>query len=526
MRLAPITASFLAFWALTGCTAGGSIPSPTDDDAATPDPADDDTATPSPDDDTDDDAANDDTADDDTTPEPTPIPPTFVEILTPGEGVLSLLEPVSVRADGEAPGYVRLSLDGTIVATLSFDESTGEAAHVLDTGMVDDGAYILRAELLDGGLFDEVAVQIANGDLLLYPLGALTLDSEGWPWLGHGTTSDTVSITAQVSIDDALSFPWLGCYIRDPNNQWAVTETFMIPGAGASPYAGTIPNHPNAPLLTGDYRFYPAADVSLDGTNVEVEVLLKRGPQAPEAGRIALDLHFTPGSGLSAVSAATDGALAQLIDDIESIWLQADIVIGEVRYFDVPDTAFDSIATYEELWDLFGSPPESTDRTLPVFFVDDLAFANVLGIAAHLPGPTLRNGTRQAGVAMESDQLLSGAVGAMAGVAAHEMGHFLGLFHPTEIGQVAEDPLLDTAPCCDAGSCWATNLMDPYAWGNTTLTADQRFVALRHPVVVPIDPSELPAARSVPFIPVELDPGLACAGRGDGRPAGGLVAPW
>lgn len=525
MDIRLLAAAVLASCGLA-CGGGGSLPGeatpPSGDDDTTPAPDDDaadDDSTAAPDDDdvADDDVVDDDAADDDTGDDDTPVPTTFLNILEPS-GAVALLQPIVLQADGEEPGRARLYLDGAPLSFVTIDPGSGQGQWTMDTGQHPDGSYTLRAELLDHPLFDEQTVVFANGDLLRYPLGAVVLDGDNLPHLTQEIPPDVWSISSLVTVPDGPSYEWLGCYVLDPQNTWAVTDTYMIPGSGASPYAGTIPNHPHATLLSGDYDFYPAGDAVLDGVEAAVEVQVKRGSGVPMAGVLDLDLHFAPGTGLTALAASTDPRVLDLVDAIEAIYLQVGLAIGDVRTFDAVGPDFDTITGYGELWDLFGSPPTNADRTLSLFFVQDLQIAQVIGIASHIPGPAFGNGTRQGGVAVEAASLLSGDTADMAAVAAHEIGHFLGLFHPTEIGGALSDPLQDTAASCDASTCWATNLMDPYAYGTTTLTAGQGSVVLRHPLVQNVDPTTLPAARSLPFIAPRTDAPRICAGRGAGWP--------
>jgi hypothetical protein len=75
-------------------------------------------------------------------------------------------------------------------------------------------------------------------------------------------------------------------------------------------------------------------------------------------------------------------------------------------------------------------------------------------------------------------------------VLAHEVGHYLGLFHTTEQGGISQDPLEDTPSC--PSTQWdnparcpdITNLMFPFA-GNDhmTLTRDQGDVIHANPLV-------------------------------------------
>jgi hypothetical protein len=138
--------------------------------------------------------------------------------------------------------------------------------------------------------------------------------------------------------------------------------------------------------------------------------------------------------------------------------------------------------------------------------------SNPLGVASHIPGPALLNGTGQSGVAIVDEYIQSGDSGTAAALAGHEISHYLGLYHGTEVGGGLSDPLNDTPMSCDSGDCWATNLMDPYLFGNTTITTDQRYVLLRHALVELIPASQLPSR----IAPTQIDgaDGLPVGGRG------------
>src|SRR5207244_3113034 len=83
----------------------------------------------------------------------------------------------------------------------------------------------------------------------------------------------------------------------------------------------------------------------------------------------------------------------------------------------------------------------------------------VVGIDGTIPGPSSFSGTVHSGAAVSLADLFSppicdpniniGACGAdqVAFIAAHEAGHFLGLFHTTEADGRYFDPLTDSAKC-------------------------------------------------------------------------------
>jgi hypothetical protein len=69
----------------------------------------------------------------------------------------------------------------------------------------------------------------------------------------------------------------------------------------------------------------------------------------------------------------------------------------------------------------------------------------------------------------------------MAGTMAHEVGHYMGLFHPVEGGFAEWDALADTVDCTRRSECedeLGTNLMYPYSiCDNTSCTLAEDMTA-------------------------------------------------
>ncbi|MDP6465784.1 MAG: M43 family zinc metalloprotease, partial [SAR324 cluster bacterium] len=135
-----------------------------------------------------------------------------------------------------------------------------------------------------------------------------------------------------------------------------------------------------------------------------------------------------------------------------------------------------------------------------LFFISDYTDASYLGNSAGIPGSQGLAGSHNGvlislkahknGDGSLKDQLLGETAG-------HEMGHFLGLFHPSESNGILFDPITDTPQCpsskntnndsnLTAEECGqeygADNLMFWDAWDNgnqDNLTAGQVYVLKR-----------------------------------------------
>ncbi len=189
---------------------------------------------------------------------------------------------------------------------------------------------------------------------------------------------------------------------------------------------------------------------------------------------------------------------ASTFEPLQALLESAGLSLGEVRVRAVNGAAADALAIIEsdrgelpELADLFalgaGLPP-----SVPIFAVRqlDLFLALSGGIPAGLPAP----GTETAGIVVGAE--LAGS--ALGTVIAHEVGHTLGLFHPTEFDGTVYEPLDDTPVCpleadtdgdgiLSAGECADRGATNPLFWAldrvGTTLTPDQAAIIRRSPVL-------------------------------------------
>jgi hypothetical protein len=153
---------------------------------------------------------------------------------------------------------------------------------------------------------------------------------------------------------------------------------------------------------------------------------------------------------------------------------KAGITLGVVRYNDLPREVKDRYAPNGEvslagfgpcspLSRLFSSAIERR-RAVHLFLADGLDRGGVAGVAGAIPGPSGFPGAVYGGAIVGIEDLDQGSLdgaGACSGaidlggcgpdriayVAAHEIGHWLGLYHPTEQDGTFFDPVSDTDRC-------------------------------------------------------------------------------
>jgi hypothetical protein len=357
------------------------------------------------------------------------------------------------------------------------------------------------------------------------PTGICVADKQGVAFQVTKQDLGTVSVTANsfktVSFnlpDNTLSFTLVATPSKPVDAVVPVTVTtpagvvydyfdplktqYKTLGLSNVPYAGLYPNTPKLSMPGGTYSFEMGAT---DPVDLKIDVLFKQGSGILSAGTMPMIFYFTQGNSFNAASAKADPVFQQAVNKVKQSYAQIGITltVDDNSYIDLPSSSqYAVIDERSELAGLFALANNYDASGLNFFFIDQYAFqggSGVLGISGGIPGSPGLLGVTHAGVSVAYG-LLKDDAETLGIVMAHEGGHYLGLFHPTEATGKAFDPLDDTpecpaskfdkngdgrvdhVECADAGT---SNMMFWLVNGppNKTFTTDQQFVLMRNPLV-------------------------------------------
>lgn len=295
---------------------------------------------------------------------------------------------------------------------------------------------------------------------------------------GPGGVLVTDDDSALTQLERLFLGPW-GAQFKSPNR--------VVQDIGIS--SSLFPNNPGVNVSGGGYTMVASA-VRIQGQNGNpyqgtlTGKVLYRMAQA-SAGRLDLHLYFSGAGNLTAAAAPTDPLVQGALQKLSSVYAQANLTVGTVDYHDV-DASFRTISgidgSSDQLERMFRLT-EGRGAGLHYFFVDrfegGLPGGMVAGISGGLPGPPLRPGTNNSGVAVAL-AAINGDPEILGHVMAHEGGHWLGLFHTAEfIG--TQDQLSDTPSDQTAGQNY---LMYPAVGGGTMVSPSQSTVIRHHLEVV------------------------------------------
>ncbi len=335
-----------------------------------------------------------------------------------------------------------------------------------------------------------VALSATTGGAVVTDYGTKTLDANRrTPVLTVDVPADAISL----SLEGVMTAGNVGGLAELIGPSGKVYENTSSTGAyvwipGDEVFSPTIPNSDRTDVQLepggGTYSFR-LFRFSGGATTMNVRAIVERRPGDTGAvGSLDLDVWLAKVITPKASTATNDSRLQATLATIDSILAQSGIRLGDIRYHDVTDATYDDV-TNAEFGPMLKLTSAEADPRLNLFFVRTALGGGVLGVSSSLAGPR-RNGTESSGVMSLYDGGYSSSFIGL--VAAHEIGHFLGLYHTVE-SDGSHDFVDDTADCPATGTNGACPtsgggyLMHWQAVGGTDLTQGQSRVIRGHPCV-------------------------------------------
>jgi len=185
-------------------------------------------------------------------------------------------------------------------------------------------------------------------------------------------------------------------------------------------------------------------------------------------GVLDLNIFLAPAVNIAAAEASDDTTIGVVLTEIETGLAKADIRLGDVAFYDLPDATFDELTSSEIAAAGRATAAADEDR-LNLFLVQSVQTGALLGLGVSFSVPnTLARGTAFSGCAVRLHPADPVAAG---GVAIHEIGHALGLYHFGD--HPAQGP--------DEGSNYMFGIDFGEEEGDWNAT--QEYVMRRHPLV-------------------------------------------
>ncbi len=315
--------------------------------------------------------------------------------------------------------------------------------------------------------------------------GNVSLDGAGQtPELALDVPSDAVSITLEGRMSSSAevglrSFTGPGGKVYENTSQtgpllWAEARTTFSTHIPSTDGGATQLVAGGGTYTFRLYRFSGA------GSTMDVRAIIERRANGNANTVLPLNIFLAPGIAPTAATAETDTKLQGVVDRLGQVLETRGVTLGNITYYDIANGAYDNISQGEEV-QLFQTSQVASRTRLNLFLVQTVWGGQLLGLAGAIDGAR-RNGDGVTGVVLQYIQLDADTVGM---IAAHEICHYLGLWHTVEstgtwdlIGDTVQCPAAGTdATCSIAGGGL---LMHWQLLGGSLLTPGQGLVIRGH----------------------------------------------
>ncbi len=348
---------------------------------------------------------------------------------------------------------------------------------------------------LDVGLSSSLLLSLQSTSTLggseqVVEYGVQTIGSDGnTAELTVDVPADAISLTfeAEGSPSDRMG---LG-FLVGPGNR--VYENLILTGAYIwqqqfEHFSTTVPNTDRSATQLvsggGTYRFR-LRKLSGPSSALTVRVRIERRDDVVLVPNVLpLNVWMAPGLSVNAAGAATDTRMQAILARVDAILAVKNIRLGDIDYYNLTNSAHNVIDSSAELQSIARLSSSAQEDRLNLVFAETVLGGGVVGVALRVAGPK-KKGSPFAAVASIYEGSTANFIGL---VAAHELGHFLGLFHTTE--QNGSHDFIDDTPECPAsgagGPCSTPGggmLMHWQAVGGTTITDGQALVLRGHPYI-------------------------------------------
>lgn len=293
--------------------------------------------------------------------------------------------------------------------------------------------------------------------------GEITVESQAVTWSWTDGWSEGSPVTVQVPSDlTGLTLVVDDGHANTGVSRVVLNDQVLIDTAALDPdLTGLVAPFFHVPTPAGAVTFPMTADSALTAGCLTVTPVALEDLSGASSGRLSFVSRRRAAGGSITIHAIVVGATAIDEADLQTAFDTVGEVYDEAGSPTVASVTYHSLdwpSAYvadsgTDLENLRASLVEGDDPlSVHVFFIQDFTEAGTLGFAAGVPGPNGVSGTVGSGLVisvdshLESDGATVDAV-LMGETIAHEIGHQLGLFHPTESDGVSFDALDDTPEC-------------------------------------------------------------------------------